>query len=353
MLWCELQFPVENKRRYTAPSVTSFSSSTPMSIESVYEGSLSAVNIMSIASISPVNVAAGASSASKCTRVWLDSEHATSSSNLSSKSGSSEANQMQWSNVWTIVCVDEKQTLKLDSKACSCAHRPEADYGPVVDMHETHEDIGNHQGGNSVEAREHHAALVIGRFLSRAARFGSSHQLQRPVNSRSLKGDTFISRKRESTPDAKTKLTTPEQLMVLQHYNPRVYGSARSAASVIHRIPGVSLVGHVSVEREQRALARMRNEVALLSGDWQQPQRSHLPKNQPKPVERPRSATAQTIVANREKEFQFHVQMKMTRRGEPRLRFGSPSRLPKTSDKLMALSSRSIAPVSPFEALPS
>lgn len=351
VLWCELQFPMENKRRYTAPSVTSFSSSTPVSTESACEGSLTssvpiAMNSMSISTVSGVP---GASMTSKFSRVWLDSEHATSSANLRNKGGSSEANQTHWSNDWTIVCVDEKQSPELNPKACYCALREAA----VIDLcsrDEAHKANGNHQGSvshlRSVAAREHHAALVIGRFLSHATRCASSRRLQSTTSSHSLKHDAFVSRKMS---DAKAKLTTPEQLMVLQHYNPRIYGSVRSFDSVNQRIPGVSLVGNVSVQREQRALARMRNEVTLLSGDWQQPHQSPLPKNYPKLLERPRSATVQTILTNREKELQFYVQMKMTRRAEPRLQFGSPSRLPKavSSDKAMSLSARSV--VSPLK----
>lgn len=170
------------------------------------------------------------------------------------------------------------------------------------------------------ETRQARAARIIVRFFQRLFREEITHS----------RVQDFLRRRRRLTHTKKhveTHLSTREQLKLLQCYNPNVFGS-KAWQKQQHDLMSLDTFTN-RAKHDRQKLATMKCDVDLLNRDWLRTERhsvhSVLSSAQSDMyLRRPLSSpiTSQRIVANREREYQFHVKMKMAKRDPPSFHYG-------------------------------
>lgn len=170
------------------------------------------------------------------------------------------------------------------------------------------------------ETRQAHAARIIVRFFRRLFCEGITHS----------RVQDFLRRRRRLTHTKKhvqTHLSTREQLKLLQCYNPNVFGS-KAWQKQQHGLLSFDTFTN-RAEHDRQKLATIKCDVDFLNRDWLRTER-HSVRNVLSSAQsdmysrRPLSSpiTSQRIVANREREHQFHVEMKMAKRDPPSFHYG-------------------------------
>lgn len=174
------------------------------------------------------------------------------------------------------------------------------------------------------ETQQARAARIIVRFFRRLFREEVTHS----------RVQDFLRRRRRLThtkKHAETHLSTREQLKLLQCYNPKVFGSKARQYQQRQQQHGLLSFDTFTnrAEHDRQKLATMKCDVDFLNRDWLCTERHSVRKvlssaQSEMYSRRPLSShsTSQRILANREREHQFHVDMKMAKRDPPSFHYG-------------------------------
>lgn len=174
------------------------------------------------------------------------------------------------------------------------------------------------------ETQQMRAARIIVRFFRRLFRNEATHS----------RVQDFLRRRRRLTHTKKhveTHLSTREQLKLLQCYNPNVFGSAKAWPRQQHQQKSIVSFDTFTnrAEHDRQKLATMKCDIAFLNSDWlrSEPYSIHKVRSSPQGDMYSRRLlsspiTPKRILANREREHHFHVEMKMAKRDPPNFHYG-------------------------------
>lgn len=195
----------------------------------------------------------------------------------------------------------------------------------------------------TAESRQTRAAHIIVRFFRRFLRgkltLSRTHDVVLRKQSHQLHTSSTRSLQAE-------QLTANEQLKLLQCYNPHVYGRERESQRPRRDLTSAADARH----SDQRTLAAMKSGVDTLNRDWLRTETLARPSlaasssiarmtNSRRPLSSP--LTPQRLRANRERERQFLVEMKMATSDLPSFRFGArPHTAPLATIRSETLGSR-------------
>lgn len=199
------------------------------------------------------------------------------------------------------------------------------------------------------ETQQARAARIIVRFFRRLFRDEMAQSRVQDF----LRRRRRISHTRNQLVDS--ELTGKEQLKLLQCYNPHVYGSRQHLfpqhGKLAQQRPrrGISLHS-VPPDATRQKLTSMKCGVDYLNQDWLRTEKHYVQKNSHEMYSRrPLSSpiTPKRILRNRDREYQFLVEMKMAKRDPPSFHYGDVQGVRPHTAPLAAINSES-----PSEGVP-